>query len=236
MDFPGLGTTINALAIFAGSLVGLGFGRIIPVKMQLLLIKSMGLLGIGIGLKMFLATSHPVLILASVILGAVIGEGVQIEQGIDRAGEKIKTLLGSRSSLFAEGFASASILFCIGPMAILGSLADGIGGSREILFIKSAMDGATSIALSAALGVGVLFSSGAVLFYQGMITIAGIYFGNLFSEVMITEMTATGGLLILGIGINLISGVSRERKIAVANLLPAIALAPLITYLLSRFG
>ncbi len=236
MDFPGLGTTINALAIFAGSLVGLGFGRIIPVKMQLLLIKSMGLLGIGIGLKMFLATSHPVLILASVILGAVIGEGVQIEQGIDRAGEKIKTLLGSRSSLFAEGFASASILFCVGPMAILGSLADGIGGSREILFIKSAMDGATSIALSAALGVGVLFSSGAVLFYQGMITIAGIYFGNLFSEVMITEMTATGGLLILGIGINLISGVSRERKIAVANLLPAIALAPLITYLLSRFG
>jgi len=227
----GLGTIVNVFAIIAGSVIGLLIGRRIPERVHTILIRGLGLFTIAIGIKMFIGTGHLLIVLISLLTGAAIGELINIERRLEGFGERIKSATKIDHQGFIDGFMTASLLYCIGPIAILGSMSDGMSGGHEILFIKSMLDGTASIGLAAGLGVGVLFAFVPVLFYQGILTIIAVLIGGFFSESSILELTAAGGLLMVGIGINLIGGFTEGRRIAVGNFLPAVLIAPLLTWL-----
>src|SRR3989339_1119901 len=224
----GLGTLVNVVAIIVCSLIGMGLGHKLPERVHDLLTKAMGLVIVGIGLKMFLATQHIVIVLLSLVLGALVGELLGIEAGLETCGHKLKKMTRSKSSHFLECFVTASLIYCVGPMAIIGAMTDGMGAGHEILFAKSILDGTISITLATTLGVGVLFSFIPVLLYQGGFTVLAFFLGHFFAQPLIAELTATGGLLIAGIGINILGQLTDRNRIAVGNLLPAIVIAPVL--------
>ncbi len=166
------------------------------------------------------------------LLGAVLGEAMDIEGHMERFGNAIKARLGRGDDGFVEGFLPASLLFCTGSMAIIGSIEDGIRGDPTILYAKSMMDGFASISLASALGIGVLFSAIPILLYQGGITLLASQAKKLFTEVIINEVSAAGGVILIGLAINLLE----IRKIKVANMLPAIIFAATITHLTKTLG
>lgn len=230
-----IGTVVNASAILACSAVGLVVGRKIPKRLQELLIRSSGLICIGIGIKMFLDGKQILVVLLGLMIGAATGEALTIERKLEALGTRLQSLIKTKSPTFLDGFVNASLLYCVGPMAVLGSIADGVSGQHEVLFIKSLMDGVTSIALAASLGIGVLFSGLSVLLYQGAITLVAQYMGDIFTPAMISDLTAVGGLLIVSIGLNLLGVFEANKKIPLGNLLPAIFFAPFLGWLCQRF-
>lgn len=223
------GTFINMGAIIAGSAIGASAGSKLPVKMRGSLIYGIGLITILIGIQMALKTENVLIVLGAILLGAVTGELLNIEDRLGSFGDYLQARL-SRSSdnSFAEGFVTSSIVFCVGAMAILGSIADGLNGDFRLLSVKAVLDGFASIAFAASLGWGVALSSLSILIYQGGLTLFASSLSSHLTEPMITEMTATGGLIIVGIGIKLL-GVNDLR---LANFVPAIAIAPLIQALI----
>lgn len=226
----GLGTIVNVGAIIAGSLLGLAIGHKLPERIHNLLIKALGLITIGIGIKMFFETKYILVVISSIIVGSIIGELLNIEKHLESFGRKIKSIIKSDRETFLDGFVTASLIYCVGPIAILGSLSDGMSGQHDILFTKSILDGVASIGFATSLGIGVLFSFFPVLLYQGAITILALLLGQFFSSAMITELTGTGGLLIVGIGINLVRMLRQDKRLPVGNMLPAIIIAPLIVW------
>jgi uncharacterized membrane protein YqgA involved in biofilm formation len=165
--------------------------------------------------------------LFSLIIGGIIGAVLDIEGRLERVASRLETRLATQESRIAEGFLTATLLFCVGPMAIIGSLEDGISGNYHILMTKSMMDGFCSIAFGAAMGIGVALSAVAVLVYQGGLTALSSVMSKVLTDAAIAEMTATGGLLIVGIGFDMLG----IKKIQAANLLPAIAVAPILVHL-----
>ncbi len=232
----GLGTIINSIAIVVCSIVGLAVGKKIPRRLHDLFVRAVGLISIGIGIKMFLETRQILVILIGLLLGTAAGEWINIEGRLETLGKTLQRLVKMRSTTFLEGFVTTSLLYCVGPMAILGAVADGIHGQHDILFVKSVMDGVTAIAFSASLGAGVLFSSVPVLIYQGTITVIAVCLGSVFTTAMISDLTATGGLLIMAIGINLVGVFDGKKKLPLGNLLPAIFFGPLVGWVMQRLG
>ena len=226
----GTGTLVNAAAIVIGSSIGLLLGHKLPARIQSTLIKIASLTTIGIGMQMFLEMKYILIVLPSLIVGAVIGETLKIENRVEQLGSWMKKIVRSKSETFLEGFVTTSILYCVGPMAILGALADGLSGQHNILFTKSILDGTVSISFAAAWGAGVAFSAVPILIYQGLLTVVGILLGHFFSALMIRELTATGGLLMIAIGLNVLGVFEKDKKIPLGNLLPAILLAPLAAW------
>lgn len=228
------GTLINIATIVLGSLVGLLFGARLPERLKQTVVNGMGLFTAAIGLQMFFETKNALLVLGALILGALLGEALGIEEAIARLGEGLeKRFSGSSqgaSSRFVRGFLAASLLYCTGPMAILGSIQDGLTGNFQTLAIKSVLDGFISIAFASSLGIGVLFSILPVGVYQGGISLLASALNSLLSEAMITEMTAAGGVILFGLAL---SSLLEVKKIRVGNFLPALALAPLLVFLLS---
>lgn len=178
---------------------------------------------------MALGTTNILIALGAMLLGAICGELLHLEEMLDRLGQWLQATLtrDGRSSL-AEGFVTASLVFCIGPMAILGSMQDGLSGDYKVLAVKSLLDGFASIAFSASLGWGVALSIIPLFLYQGSITLFAGVLSQILSEPMIAEMTATGGLIIVGIGLKLL----RIKELRLASFLPALAIAPLIVVLI----
>ncbi len=226
----GTGTLVNAAAIVVGSSIGLLLGHKLPARVQSTLIKIASLTTIGIGIQMFMEMKYILIVLPSLIIGAVIGEALRIEDRVESLGVWMKKMVRSKSETFLEGFVTTSILYCVGPMAILGALADGLRGQHNILFTKAILDGTTAISFAAAWGAGVAFSSIPILIYQGLITVVGLLLGHFFSDLMIRELTATGGLLLVAIGLNVMGVFEKDKKIPIGNLLPAILLAPLVAW------
>ena len=218
-----LGTIINCLAIIFGTLIGVTIGKVFfSAKMKQITIQSIGLLTMLLGVQMFL--SYPISeiqflgILFSLVLGGIIGISLQIEANIERLGEWFKSRAKSSDSTFVEGFVVASIIFETGPLAILGAIKDGISQEIDLLLIKSGLDGIMSIALSASLGIGVVFSIVPVLFYQGTITLISALLGTQLSESIQGMVTVIGGVLILGLGIRILE----IRDIPVGDMVPSI--------------
>lgn len=232
----GFGTIVNAIAIIAGSLLGLLIGKRLPQRIHNIFMKAAGLITLGIGIKMFLETKEMLIVFIGLFIGALLGEWIDIEARLESVGVKLKSLIKTDSKTFLEGFLTTSIIYCVGPMAIIGAIADGLSRQYEVLFAKSILDGVVSIAFASSLGIGVLFSAVSVLVYQGAITIVAVLFGNFLTPVMTTEITATGGLLILGIGINMVASLDDDKRIPVGNLLPAIIIIPLIIWICRRVG
>ena len=223
-----LGTIANALAIIVGGLIGLLFGKGIAEKYKQTILQGVALSVILIGWKSALATDQLLIVIISMVAGATIGEGLNIEGRLERLGQWLEARVsaGPGSSL-ARGFVTASLVFCVGSMAIVGSLESGLTGNHQTLFAKSILDGVISIVFASTMGAGVLFSSAAVFFYQGLITLAAVFLKPLLAAATVAQMTAVGGLLIVAIGLNMLGMV----KIRVGNLLPAIFL-PLVYHLL----
>lgn len=220
-----LGTIINSLAIIAGSIIGLLVKGGIPERVSDTIMKGLGLCVIYIGITGALKGENTIIIIICMAIGALIGELVDIDKRLNSLGEFIECKFNAKKSLngnvsIAQGFVSSSLLFCVGAMAIVGSLESGLQGNYNTLFTKSILDGVSSIIFTATLGIGVVFSAIAVFLYQGAITICASLLSGVLSETVIISMTAVGSLLILGLGFNML-GVA---KIKVANLLPAIFL------------
>jgi len=234
------GTLINFAAVIVGSLIGLLAGNRIPEKTRQSLVSALGLFTLAYGIFIFGQTQNMLIPLFSLVLGTIIGELLKIEEGMNGLGESIHKKLTSwspnltgESQKFITGFASASLLFCIGPMAILGSIQDGISGDYQMLAIKSLLDGIASIAFASTLGVGVIFSALIVLVYQGSISLLANLLGQGLSDAVIAEMTATGGILLVGIAV---SNLLQIKKIRTGSFLPALFLSVLLVLLLNALG
>jgi uncharacterized protein len=215
----GTGTLVNAAAVVIGSLLGLLFRKALPERVVDAVMKVMALFTIFLGIKMALGTQELLLLIFSLVLGTITGEVLNLESRLERLSEKIKSR-GSfgGSSTFSEGFITAFLLFCMGSMTILGAIEEGLGKNPDLLYTKSMMDGFSSMALASALGVGVLFSSLPLLVYQGALTFFAYWLQHHLNPGLISEISATGGILLIGLGIS-ISGI---QKVRVINMIPAL--------------
>lgn len=226
------GTFINAAAVLAGTALGTVLGGRLPERIRETVMHGLGLftlvLGVFQGLEAFrtpladVTRGAVLIILGSVLVGGVMGELLGIEPALDGAGEALKARFGRGQARFTEGFVVASLVFCVGPLTILGSIQDGLTGDYQLLAIKSLLDGFAALAFASALGWGVGFSVITILVYQGALSLSASALAGAFSDAMIAAMSAVGGILIIGIGLRLLS----LREVRVANLLPALVLAP----------
>jgi uncharacterized membrane protein YqgA involved in biofilm formation len=212
------GTFVNAGAIFAGSLVGVAAGKHLPERLKTAVMQAIGLAVILIGLQMALSGKESLTSIGCLLLGALTGELLRIEQGVEHIGKWLQSKTGSDSSTFVQGFVSASLLYLTGAMMIVGAIQDGTVGDTRTLYIKSLLDGVASIALSSTLGAGVAFSALSVLLVQGGVTLLAAHLHFLREPAVLDAVTATGGLIILGIGINLMN----MARIRIGNFLPAL--------------
>ena len=222
-----VGSIVNALAIIGGSLIGCWLQSRFPERIRKIVFQGLGLCTLLIGLQMALKVEQLLLVIFSILLGGITGELLHLETLFERLGNRLKKVIKSKNEKFTDGLITSSLIFCIGAMAIIGSLEEGINGDPTIFYTKSILDGFASIALAASYGSGVLFSFIPVLLYQGSLTLGAGFFQQYFSDLMIAQITACGGLLILGIGINLLE----LTEIRLANLLPALGFIVVLTAL-----
>lgn len=213
-----VGSAINAGVVVAGACIGMLLGNRLPDRVRLIVFQGLGLCTLAIGMQMAFKTTNPLFMVGSVLIGAVIGEYAALEDAITRGGDAVKRLLRSGNARFTDGLVAASLLFCIGSLAIIGPLQEGLEGDRTIVLTKSTLDFFAAIALGAAYGSGVIFACIPLFLYQGGITMFAETLRPYLSEFMRAELTATGGVMIVGIGVNLLE----LKKIRLSNLLPAL--------------
>ncbi len=211
------GTLVNVAGICTGALIGRYAGRFIPSRIRQTVMVGLGLTVLLIGLQLALKSKQPMIVIGSLIAGGVFGELLQIEARLEAFGRWLQERFSGAGTI-SEGFVAASLLYCVGAMAIMGSLQDGFSDTPTILYAKAALDGVASIALASTLGIGVLFSALPVAVYQGSITVAAESAKSLLTESVIVEMNAVGGLLIVAIALDLIG----IKRLPVANLLPSV--------------
>jgi uncharacterized protein len=220
-----LGTAINTGTVIVGSFIGVSIGNRLPEKTRITVLHGLGIITTVIGLQMALQTKNILVVLGAILFGAIVGELLKISDALDWLGNSLQSLLSrGTANTFSEGFVTASLVFCVGPMAILGSIQDGLVGDYQLLAIKSTLDGFAAIAFAASLGWGVACSAASVLLFQGGITLFAGVLEEVLTEPMILEMTSTGGIIIVGIGFKLLN----LQEIRLASFLPALLIAPLI--------
>lgn len=234
-----MGTVINAVAVIVGTALGMLLGGRLTERMSETVLRGLGLVTALLGVDMFLDTNNVIIVLAALLVGGLLGEWLDIEGRLHRFGEWLEARVNrgrqddDGAARFIRGFVTASLLFCVGPMAILGSIQDGLTGDYRLLAIKAMLDGFASLAFASSLGVGVGFSALALLIYQGGIALAAAQAQAVLTPEMIAELTATGGVLILGISVSTLLEI---KPIRVGNFLPALLLAPLIVAALNALG
>lgn len=218
-----LATYINCALVLAGSILGLLLKGKIGPRFMSAMHSAMALCVLGIGITSAIKTEHTLCLIICMVVGTCLGVALRIEQRLDSLGGWIKRRVVKKgdSSKFTEGFVTASLLYCVGSMAVMGSIEAGINHNYSILVSKGVIDGVTSISLAATTGVGVAFSVVPLLLYQGGLTLLAGLVGPLLSDMMVLEMSAVGGTIILGIGFNMLFP---EKHIPVGNMLPAIFL------------
>ena len=239
MLFPGFGTLINAAVMIITGSLGVFLGSKIPERVRETSLMGLGLITIMVGVDAFLETSNAVIPLISILLGGITGSLIQIEHKQENIGKWLKKKtyssknnINSKTKNFVEGFVVASLIACVGPIAILAPLNEVISKDLNLIFIKTGLDGIMVFVYSGTMGIGVLFSSLSVIVVQGFFTFLSIIIGNTFlNEQMIAELTSTGGLMILSIAFRLLN----IKKIPSADLIPGLIYAPLIVFIISQF-
>ncbi|MDN5332020.1 MAG: uncharacterized protein PWP45_1245 [Tepidanaerobacteraceae bacterium] len=226
------GTIVNSAAIIVGALTGNLLKGRFPENISSTLMQGLSLVVMLIGLSMALKTENLLIVTLSIVSGAILGEIMRIEEKLNRLGETLERRFGNGDGDFTRAFVSASLIYCVGAMAIMGAIESGLTGNHSILFVKSILDGVSAVVFSSTLGIGVAFSAITVFLYQGSIALAAGFIKSYLTDAIIAEMTAAGGLLIFGIGINMLEGKSRVK---VGNLLPAVFTAIAFTILFSKF-
>jgi len=225
-----IGTILNVATVLVGGGLGTILGQRLPEKMRQTVMHGLGLVTLTVGLRMALTTANILIVMGSVLLGGILGEWWRIEDGLQALGDRLQQRLGSgNGDNLTKGFVTASLIFCVGPMTVLGSIRDGMVGDYTLLAIKSLLDGFAALALASSLGIGVILSAVTVLVFQGSISLLAKWAQFGMSQAMITEMTAAGGVIIVGIGLILLD----IKRIRVGSFLPAIFIAPLVVYVLT---
>ncbi|MFZ7133644.1 MAG: DUF554 domain-containing protein [Eubacteriales bacterium] len=224
------GNIVNFSAILVGSVIGLLFKSKIPQRINNIMVEGLGLGIIIYGISQGIKTINPLIIFASLAIGAIIGEIIDIEKKLNHLGEYFQNKM-KKSKNVAQGFVTASLLFCVGAMAIMGALQSGLQGEHDILFAKAFLDGTISVIFSSAMGVGVILSSITVFVYQGIIIVLSGMVKPYLAVAVINEMTAVGGVLICGIGLNMLE----IKKFKLGNLIPAVFI-PIIIHIIFPFS
>lgn len=232
------GTILNVFTILVGGGLGVFIGARLAPRLRETVLYGIGLFTLAFGTKLFLETQQPLVVIGSLLVGGLLGEWWRLETRLEGLGARLERAFAGGpgdggGSRFVRGFLTASLLFCVGPMTILGSIQDGLTGDYALLAVKSVLDGFAALALASTLGVGVLFSVLVVLSYQGGLSLLAAQAQALLSPAMVQEMTAVGGVIILGLGV---SSLLEIKRIRTGNLLPALFLAPAIVALLARLG
>ena len=238
----GLGTIVNVGSIIVGSCLGLVLRKGLPEKWQETILYGLGISIIVIGLQMALKSTNIMIVILSLVFGILLGEIIDLEKRLNQLGEFLgkKVSRGkalddngqkddSVSNTIAEGFVTSTLIFCIGAMSIIGAINDGLKGDYSVLFAKSILDGIISIILTANIGIGVIFSALSVAVYQGSLTLLAGALGPFVTDLLITEISATGGVMIVAIGLNMM----KITKIRIANMLPGILFVPIVMKLLN---
>ncbi len=233
------GTILNVITVIVGGTLGAILGARLPDKIRETVMHGLGLLVFVIGISMALTTKNVLIVLASILVGGIIGELVNLQARLDGIGQMLEERFapGGEAGKFTRGFVTASLIFCVGPLAILGAIQDGLLGDINLLAIKSALDGFAGLAFASTLGMGVTFAALTVLVYQGVISLVAMVLGSALGSVTrdtpwVVEMSATGGVLIMGIALVLLD----LKRVRVANLLPAVLIAPAIVVALTWLG
>jgi uncharacterized membrane protein YqgA involved in biofilm formation len=231
------GTLINIATILVGGGLGMAFGSRLPERLRQTVIAGLGLFTLVMGVRMFFDSQNAIIVVGSLLVGGLLGEWWRIEDGLAALGRRLEARFASgaesRGQQFVRGFLTSSLLFCVGPLTILGSIQDGLTGDFSLLAIKSVLDGFAALAFASTLGMGVLFSVIVVLVYQGGLTLLAAQAQAFLSEPMVAEMSAVGGVLLVGLAIG---SLLELRPIRTGNLLPALVIAPLIVAILAVFG
>lgn len=224
-----LGSAVNAAVIIIGGIAGSILKRGISERFSNLIMSSLGLLTLAIGMMFAIGTKQIMVVVFSLVLGSILGEWIDIEKRMNDLGLYVEDKLKTKEGNFSKGFVTASLLFCVGSMAIMGSLQSGLNNNHTILYTKAVMDGIFAAVFASTLGIGVALSALPVLVYQGIIAMLASVIAPYLSTAVVTEMTATGGILLIGVGLTILE----IRKVKVGNMLPAIFL-PILLMLFMR--
>ena len=241
--FIGMGTLINVATVVVGSLIGLALGNRLSERTRDTITDGLGLVTLVVGglnaasitskaLSDAVGRAGLIVVLLAILIGGLLGSWLRIEARLNALGERLREKLGrGRHHTFAEGFVTATLVYCIGPLAILGSISDGLGRGADQLIVKAVLDGFASIAFASALGIGVMLSAGAVLIYQGLLTVLGAALGTVLPAAEIDAITVTGGVMLLGVALRLLN----LKQVRVGDLTPALVVAPLLVALVVSF-
>jgi uncharacterized membrane protein YqgA involved in biofilm formation len=221
------GTLVNVATVLVGSAIGLAVGPRLPERIKNIIVSALGLVTFVIGLRMALKSESILIVIASMIAGGIVGELLDLEGKIEALGDYLRAKVGSTQGNFVTGFVTASLVYCVGPMTIVGSIQEGMNGRADVLYAKAMLDGAASVAFASSLGLGVAFSAVTVLLFQGALTLLGSQLAFLLEDRILNELIGTGGVMILGIGLILLD----LKRLRVANYLPALVFAVLLALL-----
>lgn len=222
-----IGTLVNAAAVIAGGTVGLLLNKSMPQRIKTIYFQAIGLFTIAIGISMVYNMQHILIVVSSLAIGSLLGEWWNLEVGAEKLSNYLKRKFRIGNEKFSEGLITAFLLYCIGSMTILGAIQEGTGGSSDLLMTKSLMDGFSSIILASAFGVGVLVSAIPLLLFQGSITLLAMYASSFFTPEIIQGLTSVGGILLIGLGINILE----IKKLRIMNMLPALIVVILLLWL-----
>lgn len=226
-----IAAVVNAIVVVLGGLLGLLFGGKLKEVHTETIVNALGICVIVIGITSAITTSNILIVIICLVIGTILGELLKIEHRLDTLGDWLKSKVSKNGGgRFTEGFVTASLLFCVGSMAIMGSFDAGLRGDYNTIFAKSALDCVMAVTFAATMGVGVLFSGATVLIYQGALTLLAAFVEPFLSAAVVTEMSAVGGVMLIGTGMNIMS--LTQKRIRVGNMLPAIVL-PVIWFAIS---
>lgn len=228
-SIPAGGTVFNSLTVLIGSLFGLFIGKFIPERLQETIFNCLGLFTMYVGINMTLSTKHSIAVLLSLVIGAVTGDMLGIETKLNNLGDTLKAKLHTSNGRFTEGFVSATLLFCVGSMAIIGAFNDGLRHNPELLMTKGIMDGIASILFAGSMGIGTLFSIIPMFIYQGALTFLAIWAEPFITADMFANISGLGGLMIMGIGLNML----KLTRLKLGDMLPALVYVIFFTMIFS---
>lgn len=219
-----LGAAANAAAVFAGGIIGMFMKKALPKRFGDSIMHALALFTFGLGVIFFMKSQEIMVLIASLVLGTLIGEIIDIEKRLESLGGSLQSKVKGAGGSFSEGFVTASLLFCVGSMAIMGSLQSGLAANHEVLYAKAVMDLVAALIFAAAMGFGVAMSAVPVLIYEGSLSLLASAVAPYLSSVVVDEMTAVGGVLLMGLALSILE----IKKIRVGNMLPGIFLPIII--------
>ena len=222
-----IGTLVNTAAVIGGGVIGLLLKKRMPERITTIYFQAIGLFTLAIGASMAVEMQHILIVVSSLAIGSLLGEWIDIEQGAERLSNRIKHRFRIGSEKFSEGLVTAFLLFCVGSLTILGTIQEGTGGSPDLLYTKSLMDFFSAILLASAFGVGVALSAVPLFLFQASLTLLAGYAGSFFTEDIILGLISVGGILLIGLGINILG----IQKIRVMNMLPSLVVVALLLWL-----